>query len=97
VTTDSRSPAETTEVLLQAGIHRGVPVPIPGALEPRASRPAADLVPTSEAGATLHAAPSVEGRSQLDYELEGGGAPNERHGAAQGTVMARLRDWMRGV
>jgi hypothetical protein len=95
VTTDARSPAETTEVLLQAGLHNGAPVPIPGALEPRASRPAADRVTPSEAN--LHAAPTVEGRRQLDYEFEGGGAPKERHGAAQGTVMARLRDWMRRV
>jgi hypothetical protein len=95
VNSDSRSPAETTEVLLQAGIHRGVPVPIPGALEPHVDRPAVELATIAEASATPHPMPNVESLRQTEYEREGGGAPSERRAGADRSFGARLRDWLR--
>jgi hypothetical protein len=92
---DFRSPAETTEGLLQAGIHRGVPVPIPGALEPHVDRPAVELATIAEVSLTPHTTPNFESRRQAEYEREGGGAPSERRAGADRSFGARLRDWLR--
>jgi hypothetical protein len=93
VSPDFRSPAESSEVFLQAGIHRGVPVAIPGAREPRVGGPAVALA--IDAGAGVAAAANVEARQQAEYEREGGGAPSERRGTARRTVMTRVLDWLR--
>jgi hypothetical protein len=93
VSPDSRSPAETSEVLLQAGIHRGVPIAIPGAREPRVGGPAAAMA--IDAGPGVPATANVDSLRQTEYEREGGGAPSERRGAGRRTVMTRMRDWLR--
>jgi len=93
VSSDSQSPAETSEVFLQAGIHRGVPIAIPGAREPRAGGPA--VASAIDAGPGVPTAVSLEGRQQAEYEREGGGAPSERQGTARRTVLTRMRDWLR--
>jgi hypothetical protein len=94
VSADSPSPAEATEGYLQAGIRRGVPVAIPGAREPNAPRPAVEPAPPTEAAVSLTTPPKVEDRRQIEYEFEGGGAPNERRNGAQRTNFEKLRDWL---
>jgi hypothetical protein len=91
---DPRSPAEATEIFLQEGTRSGVPVIIPGAREPRVSRPAVQLTPNIGAGANPGITPDLPSRRQLEYEREGGGAPSERLSVSQRARGVRALDWL---
>jgi hypothetical protein len=75
----SRTPAESTVLLLQHAAHSGQPVSIPGAWDVRPLRPASRPIGDAETQATLTAQTVVvPDRGRLEREREGGGAPSER-------------------
>jgi hypothetical protein len=88
------TPAEDTVARLQQAAQRGLPVLIPGAFEMRARRPAVRLPSAAAVAETPHAHAAASGRTQLEREREGGGAPSERRTGRHSTIFARL--W-RGV
>ena len=74
----SRTPEESTVLLLQLAAHSGSPVLIPGAWDIRPLRPASRSI-GDETQATLTAQTVVvPDRGRLEREREGGGAPSER-------------------
>jgi hypothetical protein len=77
----SRRPtaAEETAAIVQEAAHGGAPLMIPGALEPRVVRLAAQAATVTAASGTSHTYRVAMGdRERLEYEREGGGAPRER-------------------
>ena len=82
---------EATVALLQEAQRNGLPVPIPGAFEMRASAPAAPLSQGIDVRLPAHAPAGADSdRERLEYEREGGGAPSQRAGRRRGTFSARL-------
>jgi hypothetical protein len=89
ITTGRRStPAEETAAIVRQAQHDRLPVLIPGALEPRVSRP-----PARDAGAAVLVTPhppaaAADDRGRLAREREGGGAPSQR--MSRRTLSARV-------
>jgi hypothetical protein len=85
------SRAEETVAILQQAAHGDSPVLIPGAFEVRVGRPIAQasvVVAASVAPRTPAAA--VSDRARLEREREGGGAPSQRMGKGQRTLLGKL-------
>jgi len=84
------SPAEVTAAVLLERRANSPAAMIPGAFEVRGGIPAAPP-PKPDTPITLHLQDVVESdRGRLEFEREGGGAPNQRAGVRRGTVMSRL-------
>jgi hypothetical protein len=95
VNSQQTSSAEDTATF-SLGQRSGVPAMIPGALERRASAPAAPVVDGSGLQATDRVrAVAVSDRERLVYEREGGGAPSERSGGRPASIFRRL--WRRAL
>jgi len=91
---DRLTPADDTAAILQEAARTGSSVMIPGAFEPRASRPAVPSPDVPANGPALHAPAAVMSDGQrLEYELEGGGAPGERTSGRRPTRLARFWRW----
>ena len=81
---------ETAAFLLQAEGSRS-PVLIPGALERRASASAGPGGYGTGMQVTDHFYPvAVSNRERLVYEREGGGAPSERSGGREASILQKL-------
>jgi len=69
--------------------------PIPGALEPRPSHPAAQPALVTVVPLTPQATDaSVPNRDRLERQREGGGAPSERLGVGHKTMFGRVFDFI---
>jgi hypothetical protein len=85
------SQAEHTVAILQQAAHGGLPVLIPGAFEVRVGRPIArGTVVVAESAASRSPAAEGSDRAGLEREREGGGAPSQRRGRRQRTLLGNL-------
>jgi hypothetical protein len=90
--------AEDSAVMLQQAARGGAPLMIPGALEPRASRPPARPVTAPADLTPPHAgAAAADDLGRLEREREGGGAASERTGRRSTTILGRLWRYMLGM
>jgi hypothetical protein len=87
--------AEDSVVMLQQAARGGAPLMIPGALEPRASRPPAR--PRTADPTPPHAGAAADDLGRLEREREGGGAASERTGRRSTTILGRLWRYMLGM
>jgi hypothetical protein len=89
--------AEDSAVMLQQAARGGAPLMIPGALEPRASRPPARPAAAPADPAPPRAGAAADDSGRLEREREGGGAASERTGRRSTTILARLWRYMLGM
>jgi hypothetical protein len=85
------TPAEDTAEILQEAAHGGLPVMIPGAFDISDLHPRTESLMVTPVPVTPHSrTDTAYDPQQLEYELDGGGAPSERPHRPYRTVLESL-------